>query len=159
ASRAARAISSTRSSGSRETSMSHPLEVISNIVTPFASDGSLDEAALGAHVDRTAQAGVGIFAVTPGSGACHSLSLAEYGRVCEVSVEAAGGRVPVYAMTPELHDVELMLDYARAAAGAGVDEVQLFQLMGGHGMKATRDEQWLYWRTCLSALDHPVALS
>jgi 4-hydroxy-tetrahydrodipicolinate synthase len=135
------------------------IEVISNVVTPFTQAGELDEKAYRQHADRMASAGIGLFVGSPGSGECHTLSLAEYRRVCELATETAGGRVPVLAMTPELHTVAETLPFAAAAVSAGVDEVQLFQCMGGHGMVPTRAEQLAYWHGLLDQIPHPVALS
>jgi dihydrodipicolinate synthase/N-acetylneuraminate lyase len=135
------------------------LEIVSNTATPFTSNGELDEVQFRALVDWTAGAGVGIMCNSPGSGSVHSLSLAEFRRVCEITREVAGDRVPTYTMTPELHDVEMMLQYVHAAVAAQIGEVQLFQLMGGHGAKSTRDEQLAYWRRCLSSYEHPTTIS
>ncbi len=85
------------------------------------------------------------------------MNLDEFRRVCEITMEVAGGKVPTYTMTPELHNVDEMLGHA--AVDTKIGEVQLFQLMGGHGMKATRDEQLAYWRKCLSSYDHPTTIS
>src|ERR1700743_1190668 len=135
------------------------IEVISNVITPFTGTGQLDEKAYRQHLDRMATAGISIFTGSPGSGECHALSLAEFQRTCELAVEVAARRVPVLAMTPEVHTVEEILPFAIAAAEAGVDEVQLFQCMGGHGMVPTHEEQLAYWHSLLDQISHKVALS
>jgi len=135
------------------------LEMISNVACMFSADGALDEPAFTAHLQRMADANVGIFVGSPGSGESNYLSKAEFRRTCQIAVDVGRNRVPVYSMTPELHDIDLMLEFAQIAAECGVDQVQLFQLMGGHGMVPTIDEQSKYWRTVLGAIDHAVAIS
>jgi 4-hydroxy-tetrahydrodipicolinate synthase len=130
-----------------------------NAITPFTADGELDEVAFRAHLGRIVDAGLGIYLASPGSGDVHALSLVEFERICTVAVEVGCGRAPVFSMTPELHGIDETLTFARAAASAGVDEVQLWQYMGGHGIVPRRDEQLAYWREVLGALDHPAALS
>jgi dihydrodipicolinate synthase/N-acetylneuraminate lyase len=134
-------------------------EVIANVVTPFSSAGELDEQEYVRHVERLAEAGVGVFVGSPGSGEVHNLSLAEYERTCQLAVNGSAGRVPVYAMTPEHHNTGQLVEYARAAAAAGADEVQLFQFMGGHGMIPRRWEQLAYWSEVVQACPFPVAIS
>jgi dihydrodipicolinate synthase/N-acetylneuraminate lyase len=139
--------------------MSGSTEVIANVVTPFSTTGELDEPEYARHVDRMASAGVGVFVGSPGSGEVHNLSMAEYQRTCELAVASGAGRVPVYAMTPEFHNVKHVVEYAKMAAAARVDEVQLFQFMGGHGMIPRRWEQLAYWSEILDACAFPVAIS
>jgi dihydrodipicolinate synthase/N-acetylneuraminate lyase len=130
-----------------------------NTTTPFTAAGGLDEDALRRHLRRMVAARTGVFLGSPGSGEMHTLSDVEFGRVCEIAVDECGGRVPVYAMTGEVHDAAATIRVGRIAAAAGVDAVQIFQVMGGHGMVATRDEQEAYFDTVLAAIDHPVAIS
>jgi 4-hydroxy-tetrahydrodipicolinate synthase len=135
------------------------LKLVANVVTPFAADGSLDEAALAAHARRVSQTGCGLFVGSPGTGEVHTLSLSEYSRLCSVAVSSVGNDGFVAAMTPETYRLDDMLVFCRAAADAGVDEVQMWQYMGGHGMLPTVAEQREYWRRALSSVDFPVCLS
>jgi dihydrodipicolinate synthase/N-acetylneuraminate lyase len=89
------------------------------LVTPFTSDGSaIDEAVLGAHVDRLIEAGV--HGLVPGgsTGEFTALTTHERKRLTEVCVEAAAGRVPVVASTGALSTPETV-DLSRHAAEAG----------------------------------------
>jgi 4-hydroxy-tetrahydrodipicolinate synthase len=137
----------------------HDYEVITNATTPFTESGDLDEQAYRDHLQRMVDAGVGIFVGSPGSGAVHSLNRDEFRRTCEIAVEVGGGRVPVYSMTPESHNLKVLIEWAQTASETGVDEVQLWQLMGGHHMIPTQADQLAFWRAQLSVLDRPVALS
>lgn len=90
------------------------------ITTPFHADGTVDHAALAAHVTWLADAGcAGI--VTGGSlGEAATLSLAEKIRINETVVRAIDGRIPVVAGIAGLATAECVA-LARAAELAGCD--------------------------------------
>ncbi len=67
------------------------------LITPFQHDGSLDEAALRALVDRQIAAGINFLVPCGTTGESPTLSHAEHLRVVEITVEQARGRVPVVA--------------------------------------------------------------
>jgi 4-hydroxy-tetrahydrodipicolinate synthase len=127
--------------------------------TPFAEDGSLDEAALRAHLGRVAEAGNGVYLGSGGAGEGHVLSTPELRRLYEVGVEVCRGRVPVYANPRESRSAAAMYEVAREAVAAGVDVVQIYQLDAGHGMIPTLREQEAYFRELLAELQHPLAIS
>ncbi|MDN0196527.1 5-dehydro-4-deoxyglucarate dehydratase [Streptomyces sp. S.PNR 29] len=64
-------------------------------VTPFATDGSLDEERLAQHIDSGVAAGAGGVFVACGTGEFHALTADEIERATRVAVETAAGRVPV----------------------------------------------------------------
>jgi 4-hydroxy-tetrahydrodipicolinate synthase len=67
------------------------------MVTPFRSDGSLDEATLRALVRRQIDAGIDFLCPCGTTGESPTLSHQEHLRVVEITVEEAAGRVPVLA--------------------------------------------------------------
>ena len=67
------------------------------LITPFRHDGALDEHALRAHVDWQIANGVSLLVPAGTTGETSTLSEGEWLRVIEVTVEAAEGRVPVFA--------------------------------------------------------------
>jgi 4-hydroxy-tetrahydrodipicolinate synthase len=67
------------------------------MVTPFRSDGSLDEATLRALVRRQIDAGIDFLCPCGTTGESPTLSHREHLRVVEITVEEAAGRVPVLA--------------------------------------------------------------
>lgn len=67
------------------------------LVTPFMSDGKLDEKALRAHVDYQIDGGVNILVPCGTTGEAVTMTTAEHLRVVEITVEQANGRVPVVA--------------------------------------------------------------
>jgi 4-hydroxy-tetrahydrodipicolinate synthase len=67
------------------------------IVTPFRADGSIDEAALGALVNWQIESGIDFLVACGSTGEAATLDEVEWLRVVTIVVEAAAGRVPVWA--------------------------------------------------------------
>ncbi|HEX4154943.1 MAG TPA: 4-hydroxy-tetrahydrodipicolinate synthase [Acidobacteriaceae bacterium] len=67
------------------------------LVTPFRPDGSLDEPALRAHIHWQISNGISLLIPCGTTGEAATLSENEWLRVVEITVEAANGRVPVFA--------------------------------------------------------------
>jgi len=67
------------------------------LITPFRPDGSLDEAALFAHVTWQIASGITLLIPAGTTGEASTLTEAELIRVVETTVAAAAGRVPVFA--------------------------------------------------------------
>jgi 4-hydroxy-tetrahydrodipicolinate synthase len=67
------------------------------LITPFRSDGAVDEIALHAHVNWQIANGVSLLVPCGTTGEAATLSEPEWLRVIESTVTAAGGRVPVFA--------------------------------------------------------------
>ena len=67
------------------------------LVTPFHRDGSVDEPALRALVNGQIEGGISFLIPCGTTGEASTLSEEEWLRVIEVTVETAGGRVPVFA--------------------------------------------------------------
>ncbi|HTU48199.1 MAG TPA: 4-hydroxy-tetrahydrodipicolinate synthase [Bryobacteraceae bacterium] len=67
------------------------------LVTPFRSDGSLDETTLRALVKRQIEAGIDFLCPCGTTGESPTLTHSEHLRVVEITVEESQGRVPVVA--------------------------------------------------------------
>ncbi len=67
------------------------------LVTPFLGDGSIDQAALRALVEWQIESGIGFLVPCGTTGEASTLDDDELLRVVELVVEAADGRVPVFA--------------------------------------------------------------
>src|SRR6516165_12103359 len=90
-------------------------------ITPFTTDGALDEAALRRDLDRLT-AGLGVDGIFCGGVMSEfwALSGAERRRLTEVVVERARGRCPVLAHTGQ-HSAEETIELTRHAAAVGAD--------------------------------------
>lgn len=69
------------------------------MVTPFDQDGKVDEEGLRANVKFQIEKGIHGLVPVGTTGECATLSYEEHNRVIEVTVDAAGGKVPVLAGT------------------------------------------------------------
>ncbi|MCB0995360.1 MAG: dihydrodipicolinate synthase family protein [Acidimicrobiales bacterium] len=134
------------------------LHVLTMSVTPFDSNGALDEAALRDHLLFLAQSGVGVYLCSQGSGEGHLLTPAERRRVWEIGVETLGGTVPVRAAGVGLSGTHEARELAHAAAAIGVDEIQVLPPVIG-AAAPRRSELVNYYDTVLDGLDADIALS
>ena len=67
------------------------------IVTPFKADGSIDESALWALVNWQIDSGIDFIVACGSTGEAATLDEPEWLRTISIVIEAAGGRVPVWA--------------------------------------------------------------
>ena len=67
------------------------------LVTPFRPDGAIDEVALHAHVNWQIANGISLLIPAGTTGETATLSEREWLRIVEITVNAAQGRVPVFA--------------------------------------------------------------
>jgi 4-hydroxy-tetrahydrodipicolinate synthase len=128
-------------------------------ITPFADNGSLDEAGLRAHLRRIANAGIGVYLGGGGSGEGYTLSSDEARRVLEIGVEELRGKVAVRSMGAEPRTAAEMVEYVRLAESAGVDATQIYSLDQGHGHRPTRKEIQTYFDDVLSSTTLPTVVS
>ena len=87
------------------------------LITPFR-DGRLDEQALRDLIERQIQAGIDGLVPCGSTGESATLSHDEHRRVVEVTIEAAGGRVPVIAGTGS-NSTQEAIELTRHAGEAG----------------------------------------
>jgi len=92
------------------------------LVTPFRSDGSLDEAALRALVKRQVESGIDFLVPCGTTGESPTLTREEHLRVVEITVEAAAGRVPVLGGAGGYNTAEVTA-LGRDLAKRGVDGI------------------------------------
>lgn len=90
------------------------------LVTPFASDGRVDEAALRGLVDWQIAQGIDFLVPCGSTGEAMTLSPAEHRRVVEITVEQTAKRVPVVAGAGA-NDTARAIDISRASRDAGAD--------------------------------------
>src|SRR5690349_4632320 len=103
--------------------MSEPFHgVLPALITPFTEDGgAIDTQALAANIERLIAGGVGGLVPGGSTGEFTTLTNAERRELTEVTVAAAGGRVPVVAGTGALstrETVELSVHAEQAGAAA-----------------------------------------
>jgi 4-hydroxy-tetrahydrodipicolinate synthase len=125
------------------------------LVTPFKHDGSLDEAGLTAHVQWQIEQGIELLIPCGTTGEASTLTEQEWLRVISLTVEAAAGRVPVFAGCTH-----------NSTAQAVVNARKLAQINGLTGIltanpyytKPSQEGQYLHFRAIVEATPLPVLL-
>ncbi|MFP5022556.1 dihydrodipicolinate synthase family protein [Pseudonocardia phyllosphaerae] len=134
--------------------MSELSGILTALVTPFDSDGGIDEPTLRAVVDRSVDGGVGGVVACGSTGEFAAMTADERHRVVEIVVEQTAGRVPVVAQTGGLSAREAIA-HSRHAQDAGAS---VLMLVTPFYEPLTMDETLRYLRTVAGAVDIPVML-
>lgn len=128
-------------------------------ITPFDSDGKLDENAFRQHLRRLAASGIGVYVGGSGSGEGYTLTPLEMERILHIAVDELKGKVPVRAMGVEPRTAKQMIEFLELAKLAGVDAAQIYSLDVGHGAALQPEEISTYFTDVLEGSDIPVVLS
>lgn len=89
------------------------------LITPF-KNGEVDEGALRAHIDRQIRGGIEGLVPCGTTGESATLNFDEHRKVIEITVQEAGGRVPVLAGTGSNNTAEAV-ELTQFAKSAGAD--------------------------------------
>jgi 4-hydroxy-tetrahydrodipicolinate synthase len=125
------------------------------LVTPFAQDGSIDEPALRAHVDWQITSGISLLIPCGTTGEASTLTAQEWLRVIEITVEAAAGRVPVYAGCTHNSTAQLVLNARKLAAISGLTGILS---ASPYYNKPGQEGQFQHFRALAEATPLPVLL-
>ncbi len=128
-------------------------------ITPFAADGSIDEAAARGHFRRLAASGIGVYVGGGGSGEGYTLSRADNERLFAMAVEELKGKVPCRAMGVEPRTAAQMIEFLGIAKAAGMEAAQVYSLDVGHGHAPTPGELDAYFSEVMDASEIPMVLS
>lgn len=122
------------------------------MVTPFKSDESIDENALGALVERLVKQGADGLYVCGSSGEAILLSLTERKKILETALAAAKGLVPVVAHIgcQRTSDTLELAAHAKQAGAAAVSALPPIYY------KYTIEELSAYYRSILNTVDLPL---
>ena len=125
------------------------------LVTPFAQDGSLDEPALRAHVDWQITSGISLLIPCGTTGEASTLTAQEWLRVIEITVEAAAGRVPVYAGCTHNSTAQLVLNARKLSAISGLTGILS---ANPYYSKPGQEGQFQHFRALAEATPLPILL-
>lgn len=128
--------------------------VLTALATPFADDGSVDEAKLRQVVDRSIDGGVHGVVACGSTGEFAALTAEERRRVIEIVVDQTAGRVPVVAQTGATSTAEAIRN-SRHAQEVGAD---VLMLVTPYYEPLTLDETVAYVREVASSVETPVML-
>ncbi|WP_313810405.1 4-hydroxy-tetrahydrodipicolinate synthase [Glutamicibacter sp.] len=128
--------------------------ILTALVAPFAADGSLDEAALRALVERSIAGGVNGLVANGSTGEFSAMTHEERMRVVEVVIEAAAGRVPVVAQTGATTAREA-IELTQHAERSGADVVMI---VTPYYEPISEEETVDYLKTVCASVELPVML-
>ncbi len=124
------------------------------LVTPFKSDGTLDEKTLRALVRRQIEAGIHFLAPCGTTGESPTLTHAEHLRVVEITLEEAKGKAPVMAGAGG-YDTAAVIALARELETMGVDGLLS---VTPYYNKPTQEGLYQHYRAVAGAVRLPVVV-
>lgn len=125
------------------------------LVTPFHEDGSVDEPALKAHVDWQIESGVNLLVPAGTTGEAATLSEDEWLRVVQVTVDAAAGRVPVFAGATHNNTAQAVANARKVARTAGLSGILT---ANPYYNRPGQEGQYQHFRAIAGAVDFPILL-
>jgi 4-hydroxy-tetrahydrodipicolinate synthase len=125
------------------------------LVTPFSQDGAIDETALRNLVAWQVESGIDFLVPCGTTGETPTLNHEEWLRVIDVTIEVAGGRVPIVAGATSNSTIEAVAKAKEVAARPGVDAILT---ASPYYNKPTQEGQYRHFRAIAEAVDKPVIL-
>jgi 4-hydroxy-tetrahydrodipicolinate synthase len=125
------------------------------LVTPFQTDGSIDEPALRGLVEWQIENGIDFLVPCGTTGETPTLAREEWLRVIEVTIEVAHGRVPIVAGATSNCTSDAVEKAKTVAAMQGVDAILT---ASPYYNKPTQEGQYQHFRAIAEAVDKPLIL-
>jgi len=125
------------------------------LVTPFLSDGSLDEPSFRALVDSQLDQGVSLLIPCGTTGEASTLTEAETQRVIEITIEVGGGRVPVFAGCTHNSTAQAVLNARRIAK---IPNLSGILTANPYYNRPNQEGQFQHFRAIAEAVDLPILL-
>jgi len=125
------------------------------LVTPFTSDGAVDETALRNLVAWQIESGIDFLVPCGTTGETPTLTHEEWLHVIDVTVEVAAGRVPIMAGATSNSTHEAVAKAKEVASRPGVDAILT---ASPYYNKPTQEGQYRHFRAIAEAVDKPVVL-
>jgi 4-hydroxy-tetrahydrodipicolinate synthase len=125
------------------------------LVTPFHQDGSIDETALRNLVAWQVESGIDFLVPCGTTGETPTLSHDEWLQVIAITIEVAGGRVPILAGATSNSTQDAVAKAREIAAVPGVDAILT---ASPYYNKPTQEGQYRHFRAIAEAVDKPIIL-
>jgi 4-hydroxy-tetrahydrodipicolinate synthase len=125
------------------------------LVTPFHQDGSIDEQALKNLVSWQIESGIDFLVPCGTTGETPTLTHEEWLRVIDLSIEVAGGRVPIVAGATSNSTREAVAKAQELAARPGVDAILT---ASPYYNKPTQEGQYQHFKAIAEAVNKPIIL-
>jgi 4-hydroxy-tetrahydrodipicolinate synthase len=125
------------------------------LVTPFHQDGSLDEQALRNLVSWQIESGIDFLVPCGTTGETPTLSQEEWLRVIDVTIEAAGGRVPIVGGATSNSTRDAVAKAQELGSRQGVDAILT---ASPYYNKPTQEGQYQHFKAIAEAAGKPIIL-
>ncbi len=125
------------------------------LVTPFKKDLSVDEARLRELVQWQVESGIHFLVPCGSTGEAATLSRDEWLRVIDITIEVAGGRVPIVAGATSNATADAVEKAREVAKRKGVDAILT---ASPYYNKPTQEGQYQHFKAIAEAVDKPLML-
>ncbi|HMK31941.1 MAG TPA: 4-hydroxy-tetrahydrodipicolinate synthase [Terriglobales bacterium] len=125
------------------------------LVTPFKSDGSIDEPALRSLVAWQVESRIDFLVPCGTTGETPTLAHDEWLRVIDVTIDVVAGRVPIVAGATSNNTKEAVEKARTVASRRGVDAILT---ASPYYNKPTQEGQYQHFRAIADAVDKPLVL-
>ena len=125
------------------------------LITPFKQDQSIDEKALRALVEWQIASGIHFLVPCGTTGETPTLSKDEWLRVIDITIEVAGGRVPIVAGATSNCTAEAVEKARELNRRKGVDAILT---ASPYYNKPTQEGQYQHFKAIAEAVDKPLVL-
>src|SRR5690349_5587427 len=125
------------------------------LITPFKQDQSIDEKALRALVEWQITSGIHFLVPCGSTGEAATLNKDEWLRVIDITIEVAGGRVPIVAGATSNCTAEAVEKARELDKRKGVDAILT---ASPYYNKPTQEGQYHHFKAIAEAVDKPLVL-
>lgn len=125
------------------------------LVTPFREDQSIDEERLRSLVEWQVESGIHFLVPCGTTGETPTLTREEWLRVIDITIEVAGGRVPIVAGATSNSTADAVDRAKEVARRKGVDAILT---ASPYYNKPTQEGQYLHFKAIAEAVDKPLVL-
>jgi 4-hydroxy-tetrahydrodipicolinate synthase len=125
------------------------------LVTPFKSDGSIDEKALRSLVEWQVESKIDFLVPCGTTGETPTLAHDEWLRVIDITIEVVNGRVPIVAGATSNSTREAVNKSKEVASRKGVDAILS---ASPYYNKPTQEGQYQHFKAVSEAVDNPIML-
>ncbi|HKF24233.1 MAG TPA: 4-hydroxy-tetrahydrodipicolinate synthase [Candidatus Angelobacter sp.] len=125
------------------------------LITPFKQDQSIDEKALRQLVEWQITSGIHFLVPCGTTGETPTLSKAEWLRVIDITIEVAGGRVPIVAGATSNSTADAVEKAEELGRRKGVDAILT---ASPYYNKPTQEGQYQHFKAIAEAVDKPLML-
>jgi 4-hydroxy-tetrahydrodipicolinate synthase len=125
------------------------------LVTPFRQDQTIDQDALGRLVEWQVESGIHFLVPCGTTGETPALSKEEWLRVIDITIEVAGGKVPIVAGATSNCTADAVEKARELSKRKGVDAILT---ASPYYNKPTQEGQYQHFKAIAEAVDKPLVL-